>query len=198
MAILSFGIDFCIHSLLNIRETFLHLLENFIFAQFLIWLFYAVILVTTSAAICHHFGPQARGSGFPEIKISIRGIFMKEFYTVRTFITKIIALPLFVGSGSPIGKEAPFVHLSSIMAHQLSKISKRVICVYSNESRKSEMLAAGCAVGIACTFGSPVGAVFYAMEATNVYFETYNVKRCLLAATFSSTIYRVLINFSKF
>jgi chloride channel 2 len=197
MAILSFGIDICIHKLLNIRELFLYYyFDGYSFIQFLIWLFYAIILVTTSAAICHHFGPHARGSGFPEIKISIRGIFMKEFYTVRTFITKIIALPLFVGSGSPIGKEAPFVHLSSIMAHQLSKISKRAISDYINESRKSEMLAAGCAVGIACTFGSPVGAVFYAMEATNIYFETYNVKRCLLAAIFSSTLYRILINFN--
>ena len=29
--------------------------------------------------------------------------------------------------------------------------------IYANESRNSEMLAAACAVGVACCFGSPVG-----------------------------------------
>ena len=33
--------------------------------------------------------------------------------------------------------------------------------IYANESRNSEMLAAACAVGVACCFGSPVGGVLF-------------------------------------
>lgn len=32
--------------------------------------------------------------------------------------------------------------------------------LFQNESRRSEMLAAACAVGVACTFAAPVGGEF--------------------------------------
>ncbi len=36
--------------------------------------------------------------------------------------------------------------------------------IYANESRNSEMLAAACAVGVACCFGSPIGGVLFSIE----------------------------------
>jgi chloride channel 2 len=48
------------------------------------------------------------------------------------------------------------VHIASIVAMQLSKLITTFHGIYENESRKSEMLAAACAVGVACTFGAPV------------------------------------------
>ena len=38
--------------------------------------------------------------------------------------------------------------------------------IYSNESRKTEMLAAACAVGVACCFGAPIGGVLFSIEVT--------------------------------
>ena len=54
--------------------------------------------------------------------------------------------------------EGPFVHISSAVAHQLGKFMMHGDSgVYENESRDPDILAAGCAVGVACTFSSPVG-----------------------------------------
>ena len=32
------------------------------------------------------------------------------------------------------------------------------------------MLAAACAVGVACCFGAPIGGVLFSIEVTSVYF----------------------------
>ncbi|KIH55534.1 hypothetical protein ANCDUO_14307 [Ancylostoma duodenale] len=53
-----------------------------------------------------------------------------------------------------------------------------------------EMLSSGCAVGIACTFSAPIGAVLYAIESTSKYFAVKNYWRGFLAATCSAIIFR--------
>ena len=73
-----------------------------------------------------------------------------------------MGLTLSLGSGIPIGKMGPFVHMASIAANLMNKMAARVEnTAYSNEqvSRKTEMLAAACATGVACTFSAPVGEV---------------------------------------
>uniref|UniRef100_A0A914CU91 Uncharacterized protein n=1 Tax=Acrobeloides nanus TaxID=290746 RepID=A0A914CU91_9BILA len=54
------------------------------------------------------------------------------------------------------------------------------------------MLAAGCAVGVACTFSSPVGGVLFSIEVTSVYFAIRNYWRGFFAATWSATVFRLL------
>ena len=152
MALLSFALDWCIHNLQHLRDTLLHALEGFEFAQFAAWTSYAVILVASAALFCRVIGPQAVGSGIPEMKTSIRGVMLNEYFTIKTFIAKVVGLTLALGSGCPIGKEGPFVHIGSIMAHQLAKLARTVTGAYGNESQRMTMLAAGCAVGVACTF----------------------------------------------
>jgi chloride channel 2 len=53
------------------------------------------------------------------------------------------------------------VHVASVVANLLSNAVQTFHGVYSNESRRNEMLAAGCAVGVACTFSSPIGGNFF-------------------------------------
>jgi chloride channel 2 len=53
------------------------------------------------------------------------------------------------------------VHVASVVANLLSRAVQTFHGAYSNESRRNEMLAAGCAVGVACTFSSPVGGSFF-------------------------------------
>ena len=53
--------------------------------------------------------------------------------------------------------QGPFVHIASIVATLLSKAVTSFKGIYENESRNSEMLAAACAVGVACSFAAPIG-----------------------------------------
>ena len=59
-----------------------------------------------------------------------------------------VGLTATLGSGMPLGKEGPFVHIASIVATSLTKMVTTFQGIYANESRHSEMLAAACAVGV--------------------------------------------------
>lgn len=88
------------------------------------------------------------GSGIPEMKTILRGVALKEYLTFKTLVAKVIGLTATLGSGMPLGKEGPFVHIASIVAQLLSKLITSFQGIFENESRNTEMLAAACAVGV--------------------------------------------------
>ncbi|ETN72373.1 hypothetical protein NECAME_18896, partial [Necator americanus] len=98
-------------------------------------------------------------SGIPEVKVIMHGFVLRNYLSLKTLIAKIVGLTLTLGSGMPVGKEGPFVHMGAIVASLLNKAT--AACQYnaffSNEGRQMEMLSSGCAVGIACTFSAPAG-----------------------------------------
>ncbi|ETN76832.1 chloride transporter, ClC family [Necator americanus] len=159
---------------------------------FMVWSFYGMVVVIASALAAHFIAPQAIGSGIPEMKTVLRGVILKEYLTIRTLVSKMIALSLAIGSGLPVGKEGPFVHIASVVASQLSRFVHGSESLFENESRANEMLAAGCAVGVACTFSAPVGGVLFSIEVTAVYFAVRSYWRGFFAATCSATLFSVL------
>lgn len=80
------------------------------------------------------------------MKTILRGVVLNEYLTFRTLIAKIVGLTFTLGSGLPLGKEGPSVHMASIVATLLSKLVASFQGIYENESRTSEMLSAACAV----------------------------------------------------
>ncbi|KJH42671.1 hypothetical protein DICVIV_11338, partial [Dictyocaulus viviparus] len=110
--------------------------------SFLSWCAYTVGMVVASATFVHYISPQAIGSGIPEMKTIIRGVF---------------GVAMSLGSGAPIGKMGPFVHIASVVANQLSCLASIFDPAFASEARRAECLAAACAVGVACTFSAPVG-----------------------------------------
>ena len=97
-----------------------------------------------------------------------------------------------LGSGMPLGKEGPFVHIASIVATLLTKLVTSFNGVYANESRNSEMLAAAVAVGVACCFASPIGGVLFSIEVTSVYFAVRNYWRGFFAAIIGALFFAML------
>lgn len=49
--------------------------------------------------------PMSPGSGIPEMKTILRGVVLKEYLTLKTFVAKVIGLTCALGSGMPLGKE---------------------------------------------------------------------------------------------
>ena len=76
----------------------------------------------------------------------------QEYLTAKTGLAKMVGLTATLGSGMPLGKEGPFVHIASIVATSLTKMVTTFQGIYANESRHSEMLAAACAVGVVSFF----------------------------------------------
>ncbi|KAF7493069.1 Chloride channel protein 2 [Sarcoptes scabiei] len=192
MATISFIMDFfilqCQLSRLWLYSELSH--ENFLI-KYCGWTLIPILLVIFAAGFAHIVSPQAVGSGIPEMKTILRGVILYEFLTFRTLVAKVIGLTCTLGSGLPLGKEGPFVHVASIVATLLSKLIASFQGIYDNESRTGEMLAAACAVGVAATFYAPIGGVLFSIEVTTVYFAVRNYWRGFFAACCSATFWRL-------
>ncbi|KAL4221849.1 Chloride channel protein 2 [Mactra antiquata] len=197
MAFLSFAMDYVIEKM---QEAKLWLYEELSFSlslQYLCWILYSVLLIMFATGFTHLVSPQAIGSGIPEMKTILRGVVLKEFLTFRTLISKIVGLCSSLGSTLPFGKEGPFVHIASIVANLLGKLSS-FKGIYENESRRSEMLAAACAVGVAGTFAAPIGGVLFSIEVTATYFAVRNYWRGFFGAVCGAVVFRLLAFWFKY
>uniref|UniRef100_H0X9E5 Chloride channel protein 1 n=2 Tax=Otolemur garnettii TaxID=30611 RepID=H0X9E5_OTOGA len=165
--------------------------------QFLAWVTFPLILILFSALFCHLISPQAVGSGIPEMKTILRGVVLKEYLTLKAFVAKVVALTAGLGSGIPVGKEGPFVHIASICAAILSQFMSVFCGVYEQPYYYADILTVGCAVGVGCCFGTPLGGVLFSIEVTSTYFAVRNYWRGFFAATFSAFVFRVLAVWNK-
>ncbi|XP_035578228.1 chloride channel protein 2 isoform X3 [Callorhinus ursinus] len=166
MALVSWAMDYAIAACLQAQQWMSRGLNTSLLLQYLAWVTYPIVLITFSAGFTQILAPQAVGSGIPEMKTILRGVVLKEYLTLKTFVAKVIGLTCALGSGMPLGKE--------------------------NESRNTEMLAAACAVGVGCCFAAPIGGVLFSIEVTSTFFAVRNYWRGFFAATFSAFIFRVL------
>ncbi|XP_012252937.2 chloride channel protein 2 isoform X4 [Athalia rosae] len=192
MAFLSYAMDKGISICNNARIWLYQDLTTQPALQYLAWVSLPVCLILFSAGFVHIVAPQSIGSGIPEMKTILRGVALKEYLTFRTLVAKIIGLTVTLGSGLPLGKEGPFVHIASIVATLLSKLVTSFQGIYENESRNCEMLAAACAVGVAACFAAPIGGVLFSIEVTTVYFAVRNYWRGFFAAVCGATTFRLL------
>ncbi|MCP9262385.1 Chloride channel protein [Dirofilaria immitis] len=186
MAVLSLILDYGVDKL---QTYHMIIMENFnntehtttnTFMAYAAWSIYATILLMLAATIVHYLSINAMGSGIPEVKTILQGVHLEKHLTFRTLISKLIGLMLAIGGGFPIGKEGPFVHMGSIVAHLMRRSVESIKPAYSNESRNYELIAAGCAAGVAATFSAPVGGVLFSIEVTTAYFAVRDYWRGFL------------------
>uniref|UniRef100_A0A8D2Q079 Chloride voltage-gated channel 2 n=1 Tax=Zosterops lateralis melanops TaxID=1220523 RepID=A0A8D2Q079_ZOSLA len=197
MALVSWAMDFAIATCLQAQKWMYGGLDTNVLLQYMAWVTYPTVLITFSAGFTQILAPQAVGSGIPEMKTILRGVVLKEYLTLKTFVAKVIGLTCALGSGMPLGKEGPFVHIASMCAALLSRFLSLFGGFYENEARNIEMLAAACAVGVGCCFAAPIGGVLFSIEVTSTFFAVRNYWRGFFAATFSAFIFRVLAVWNK-
>ncbi|XP_051736915.1 chloride channel protein 2a isoform X3 [Ctenopharyngodon idella] len=197
MALVSWAMDYTIAFCQQAQKWMYGGLHSNMLLQYLAWVTYPVVLITFSAGFTQILAPQAVGSGIPEMKTILRGVVLKEYLTFKTFVAKVIGLTCALGSGMPLGKEGPFVHVASLCAALLSKFMALFGGIYMNELRNTEMLSAACAVGVGCCFAAPIGGVLFSIEVTSTFFAVRNYWRGFFAATFSAFIFRVLAVWNK-
>ncbi|KAL4616749.1 chloride channel protein 1 [Arapaima gigas] len=197
MALVSWCMDYASAKSLQVYKWMHGELQGNVLLQFLAWVTYPMVLIMFACLFCHLVAPQSIGSGIPELKTILRGVVLKEYLTLKAFVAKVIGLTASLGSGMPVGKEGPFVHIASICAAVLSKIMSIFSGVYENPYGYTDILTVGCAVGVGCCFGTPLGGVLFSIEVTSTYFAVRNYWRGYFAATFSAFIFRVLSVWNK-
>ncbi|ETN09770.1 hypothetical protein PPTG_11369 [Phytophthora nicotianae INRA-310] len=158
---------------------------------YLFYILFRVFILLLGVGCTVLIYPEAVGSGIPEMRSILGGFPFPNYLTGRALIAKCFALILALGSGLTIGKEGPFVHLSSIIARQLLRLP------LFEQIRKSKdlthhMLAAACAVGVTATFGAPVGGVLFSIEVTTSYYVTSNYWRAFFSSVVGVVVFRGL------
>uniref|UniRef100_A0A8C3TLG6 Chloride voltage-gated channel 1 n=1 Tax=Catharus ustulatus TaxID=91951 RepID=A0A8C3TLG6_CATUS len=197
MALVSWGVDYASAKTIQAYKWTYRALHPNIPLQYVVWVAFPLGLILFAASFCHFVSPQAVGSGIPELKTIMRGVVLKEYLTLKAFAAKVVALTAGLGSGMPVGKEGPFVHIASICAVVLSKFMSIFCGVYEQPYYYTDVLTVGCAVGVGCCFGTPLGGVLFSIEVTSTYFAVRNYWRGFFAATFSAFVFRVLAVWNK-
>ncbi|KAF2794627.1 voltage-gated protein/chloride channel-like protein [Melanomma pulvis-pyrius CBS 109.77] len=125
---------------------------------------------------------SAAGSGVAEVKVILSGFVLHGYLGLRTLIIKTLGLILSVASGLSLGKEGPYVHISTCIGN----IACRIFSKYSNnDGKRREVLSASAASGVAVAFGAPIGGVLFSLEEVSYYFPPKTLFRtffCCIAA----------------
>ena len=192
MALLSFAMDYAIQKCQKAHYWLYLQLKYSVILQYFAWIGFPLTFISFSVFFVNIISPQAVGSGIPEMKTIMRGVALNEYLTFRVLVSKVIGLIASLGSRLPIGKEGPFVHIASIVATLLNKFLINFTNCFDSQSRTYEMLAAACAVGVACNFAAPIGGVLFSIEVTATYFAVRNYWRGFFGAVCGALVFRLL------
>lgn len=104
---------------------------------------------------------MAAGSGIPEIKTILSGFVIPNFLDFKVLVVKAFGAIFAVSTGMCLGKEGPFVHISTCVGYLVAKQFPK----YNDNGRKTrELLSAACASGSSVAFGAPIGGVLFSYE----------------------------------
>lgn len=129
---------------------------------------------------------SAAGSGVAEVKVILSGFVLHGYLGVRTLVIKTLGLILSVASGLSLGKEGPYVHIST----SIGNIACRIFSKYSkNDGKRREILSASAACGVAVAFGAPIGGVLFSLEEVSYYFPSKTLFRTFFCCIVSLPAY---------
>ncbi|EXJ86041.1 hypothetical protein A1O1_06410 [Capronia coronata CBS 617.96] len=132
---------------------------------------------------------MAAGSGIPEIKTILSGFVIPHFLDLNVLIVKAVGSVFAVATGMCLGKEGPFVHISTCVAYLVGVQFPK----YRENGRKlREILSAGCSSGLAVAFGAPIGGVLFAYEEISTYFPRKVLWRAFICSLFAAMTLRAL------
>ncbi|KAF2771643.1 hypothetical protein EJ03DRAFT_381156 [Teratosphaeria nubilosa] len=122
---------------------------------------------------------MAAGSGIPEIKTILSGFVIPNFLDFKVLFVKAFGAIFAVATGMCLGKEGPFVHISTCVGYLLARLFPK----YRDNGRKMrEMLSAACASGLSVAFGAPIGGVLFSYEEISTYFPRKVLWRAFLGS----------------
>eukprot|EP00871_Galdieria_phlegrea_P004572 jgi/Galph1/5115/GphlegSOOS_G3719.1 len=188
-----FLVDLSVHFLEIFRVWISSELSGGKLVGFLFYVVTAVTLCLLSTFCCQKLGKEAEGSGIPQMKSILSGFYdrTKSALKFRVLGAKSLGLIFAIGGGLPVGWEGPNVHISCIISHQLSRLPFFSF-LRRDRSLRLQMIGAACAVGLASSFGTPVGGVLYSLETTASFYIVRTFWKATAATVSGALIYKLL------
>jgi chloride channel 3/4/5 len=132
---------------------------------------------------------MASGSGIPEIKTILSGFTIPSFLSLHVLLIKAFGAIFAVSTGMCLGKEGPFVHISTCVGYLVG----RLIPKYRDNGRKMrELLSAACSSGLSVAFGAPIGGVLFSYEEISTYFPRQVLWRAFLCSLTAAMVLKEL------
>lgn len=104
---------------------------------------------------------MAAGSGIPEIKTILSGFVIPHFLDFKVLLVKAVGSTFAVATGMCLGKEGPFVHISTCVGYIVATCFPKY---RQNERKLREILSVACSAGLSVAFGAPIGGVLFSYE----------------------------------
>ena len=141
----------------------------------------ASMMFAALAVTCIQYGsPQAAGSGIPQMRAIMAGVSLPNMLSFRTYLSKCLGMIFMLSSGLSLGKEGPFVHIAGCIAESLPYKLKDI-----DKTIRHQFLTAAVAVGVASTFGAPIGGVLFAIEVSTTSFTVSNLWKSFFCSSIS-------------
>ncbi|KAK1997375.1 voltage gated chloride channel, partial [Colletotrichum falcatum] len=132
---------------------------------------------------------MAAGSGIPEIKTILSGFVIPHFLGLRVLVAKAVGATFAVSAGMCLGKEGPFVHISTCVGHL---VAGRLPKYRDNPRKMREMLSVACSSGLSVAFGAPIGGVLFSYEEISTYFPRRVLWRAFLCSLVAAVALKAL------
>lgn len=131
---------------------------------------------------------MASGSGIPEIKTILSGFNIPSFLSFKVLTIKAFGAIFAVSTGMCLGKEGPFVHISTCVGYLVGRLFPK----YRDNGRKMrELLSAACSSGLSVAFGAPIGGVLFSYEEISTYFPRKVLWRAFLCSAVAAMVLKV-------
>jgi len=140
--------------------------------------------------IVHHFAPEARGHGVPEVMFAVshKGGRIAPQVTV----VKALASALCIGGGGSVGREGPIVQIGSATGSTIAQILRL------DTARVRLLVACGAAAGISATFNTPLAGPFFAMELILRDFAAQSFGAVVLSSVTADVVGRAMLGNQPF
>lgn len=151
--------------------------ENFI--PLCLW---AAVLVVTGFLLYRMclYAPMAGGSGIPQVKGVILGLYKMKWF--RILWVKIIAGALGIGAGLSLGREGPSIQIGAVVGQGISRFLGRT------RMEERYLITSGASAGLAAAFNAPLAGMMFALEELH-----RNFSGAVLLPTMTSAITATIV-----
>jgi chloride channel protein, CIC family len=127
------------------------------------------LLFVAATLIVQRFGPEASGSGIPQVLEAIDNAHNSEIVvppwrsplvSIRTALVKIISSAVGILAGASIGREGPTVQIAATIFSSFGRLTRKILPQVDFQT----FLTAGAAAGVAAAFNAPLAGITFAIE----------------------------------
>jgi H+/Cl- antiporter ClcA len=141
------------------------------------------LLLLIIAYVIHRivtFEPMSAGSGIPQVKGTILGIF--KMHWGRILIGKMLGGTLAIGAGLSLGREGPSIQMGAVVGQGLSRLLGRT------RMEERYLITSGASAGLAAAFNAPLAGVIFSLEELHKNFSSAVLLPTIAAALTADVI----------